>query len=146
MFTGGSKAIETALSWVHFHARYMTDGSSLDKDPLLKADSREWRQMFLAGDGDGAKMICCPKDVLRCGHSVHAAHEICGKCAVPLCHVCHSSFSKKWNIAMALGKNNYIGYVSKTLVEYKMRFIEAAIVCPVWTSLICYFSKKNMDI
>lgn len=121
--TGDSKAIETTLSWIHFHARYMTDGSSLDKDPLLKADSWERREVFLAEDGDETKIICCPKDVLRCDQMVHAAHEICGKCAVPLCHVCHASFLREWNIPMVLCNNNYIGYVSKTLVEYKVRFI-----------------------
>ena len=44
---------------------------------------------------------------------------------------------------MALGNNNYIGYVSKTLLENKVRFIEAAIVCPVWTSLICYYLEED---
>ena len=44
---------------------------------------------------------------------------------------------------MALGNHNYIGYVSKTLVEHKVRFIEAAIVCPVWTSLICYYLEED---
>ena len=28
-------------------------------------------------------------------------------------------------------------------MEYKVRFLEAAIVCPVWTSLICYYLEED---
>ena len=44
---------------------------------------------------------------------------------------------------MAMGNHNYIGYCSETLVRYKVRFIEAAIVCPVWTSLICFYMEED---
>ena len=44
---------------------------------------------------------------------------------------------------MSLANHNYIGYCSQTLVKYKVRFIEAAIVCPVWTSLICFYMEED---
>ena len=53
------------------------------------------------------------------------------------------SFHKKKNMHMALGNNNYIGYVSPTLVQCKVRFIEVAIVCLVWTSLICFYLEEE---
>ena len=46
-------------------------------------------------------------------------------------------------IPMAVANHNYIGYCSQTLVRYKVRFIEAAIVCPVWTSLICFYMEED---
>ena len=44
---------------------------------------------------------------------------------------------------MALANHNYIGYCSQTSVRYKVRFIEVAIVCPVWTSLICFYMEED---
>ena len=44
---------------------------------------------------------------------------------------------------MALGNNNRIGYVSKTMVQYNVRFIEAVTLYPVWASLICYCREED---
>lgn len=121
----------------------MFDGSSLDKSFYYKRIHGNGVSFFSLAMVRRRKIICCPEDVLRCDDTVHLAHMICEKCAVPICHVCHGSFLKKWNIPMAWGNHNYIGYVSKTLVEYNVRFIEAAIVCPVWTSLICHYLEED---
>ena len=44
---------------------------------------------------------------------------------------------------MAIANHNYIGYCYDTLVKYKVRWIEAAVVCPVWTTLMCYYIEED---
>jgi len=44
---------------------------------------------------------------------------------------------------MALANHNYIGYVNKTLIKYKVRWIEAAIACPAWTTMICFYLEED---
>ena len=39
---------------------------------------------------------------------------------------------------MSLCNDNVIGYTSEVIVKYKARWIEAAIVSPVWTSVLVY--------
>ena len=121
----------------------MTPGKALSKDPFLAQDSWEWCQVLALDDGRRMSIICCPEDVERCDHTQHEGHVICSKCAIPLCCKCHLSLDNKKHIPMALANNNYIGYASETLVRYKVRFIEVAIVCPVWTSLICFYLEED---
>ena len=80
---------------LNLRARYMTGISAVDKDPLLKSASWEWQHVFITVDGDDTTITCCPEDVKRCDLTQHAAHGICGKCAVPLCHSCHMFFHKR---------------------------------------------------
>ena len=87
-------------------------------------------------------VMCCPLDVQRCSQS-HAAHVICGECAAPLCMKCIRNMLRHKKIPMAIANHNYIGYCYDTLVKYKVRWIEAAVVCPVWTTLMCYYIEED---
>ena len=42
------------------------------------------------------------------------------------------------DIPAALGNDNYIGYATVLLAKYKVRWIEAAIASPCWTSMFIY--------
>ena len=42
------------------------------------------------------------------------------------------------DIPAALGNDNYIGYTTMLLAKYKVRWIEAAIASPCWTSMLIY--------
>ena len=43
----------------------------------------------------------------------------------------------------ALANDNYWGYVTSVLYQYKVRWIEAAAACPIFTALICYYVEGD---
>ena len=44
---------------------------------------------------------------------------------------------------MCLGNDNFIGYAHACIFENKVRWIEAAIAAPVWTTMICYYLEED---
>ena len=51
--------------------------------------------------------------------------------------------TKKVAVPEALANDNWWGYVTSVLYEYKVRWIEAAAACPVFTALICYYVEGD---
>ncbi len=67
--------------------------------------------------------------------------RLCDDCRLPLCHRCAACIVTKQaaNIPMVLCNDNFWGYTTELLFKYKVRWLEAAIVSPVWTSMmVCY--------
>ena len=54
-------------------------------------------------------------------------------------------WSKKHNyrIPMALANDNFIGYTTDLIPRFKVRWLEAAIVTPVWTSVLIYYVEGD---
>ena len=44
---------------------------------------------------------------------------------------------------MAVANDNFFGYTSEIIYKYKVRWIEAAIVCPCWTNMIVYYVEGD---
>eukprot|EP00973_Karenia_brevis_P020149 2765113-Karenia_brevis.AAC.1 len=44
---------------------------------------------------------------------------------------------------MALANDNFFGYTSNIVYKYKVRWIEAAIVCPYWEDMINYYFEGD---
>ena len=67
---------------------------------------------------------------------------LCVNCRFPLCRDCFliSRRPGDFDVAVpeALANDNYWGYVTSVLYQYKVRWIEAAAACPIFTALICY--------
>eukprot|EP00973_Karenia_brevis_P033080 4565382-Karenia_brevis.AAC.1 len=44
---------------------------------------------------------------------------------------------------MALANDNFFGCKSAIIYKYKVRWIEAAMVCPSWTNMIIYYVEGD---
>ena len=44
---------------------------------------------------------------------------------------------------MALANDNVIGYTYKTILKYKVSWIEAAAAQPAWTTMMCYYIEGD---
>ena len=44
---------------------------------------------------------------------------------------------------MALTNHNYLGYCLQLIVKHRVRWIEAAAVCPAFTGLICFYMEED---
>ena len=82
-------------------------------------------------------LLCNPEDVVQCRRHL-GTRTLCGDCSVPLCKTCSRAMFKREDIPAALGNDNYIGYTTMLLAKYKVRWIEAAIASPCWTSMLIY--------
>ena len=126
-----------------FRERYMQAGTSLHGEAMLREDCWEWRRTLLYRNGISVPIICCPEDVQSCSPAIHGSHVICGNCRVPLCRKCGLRMLRNQPIPMAIANHNFIGYCVETIVKYKVRWIEAAIACPVWTTMICFYLEED---
>ena len=134
----------------YFKDRYARDdapdGNPFRQQSELAADCWEWRRIFLLAGGKAGtmEMLCCPEDVEHCGGS-HDPHQICQKCRVPVCKECYMRLchQRDAGIPMALCNDNFWGYTTSLIAKYKVRWIEAAIVSPCWTSMICFYVEGD---
>jgi len=132
-----------------YRDRYASN-SSPDGNPflhcqeLLEGNSWEWQRELLLPQGGVQVLLCCPEDV-RC-EKAHAKHQLCPECLIPICKTCHlAAWSQKCNyrIPMALANDNFWGYTTSLISQYQVRWIEAAIVSPCWTSMIIYYVEAD---
>jgi len=126
-----------------FRERYMKEASSLSAEKYLQRDNWEWRRRLRYKSGLEVPIVCCPEDVQQCDPSVHGREIICKDCAAPLCRKCGLRMLQQVPVPMAIANHNFIGYCLETLVKYKVRWIEAAAVCPAWTTLICFYMEED---
>eukprot|EP00973_Karenia_brevis_P013704 1859324-Karenia_brevis.AAC.1 len=55
----------------------------------------------------------------------------------------NQAWSGNGRVPMALADDNSFGYTSDIIYRYKVRWIEAAIVCPYWKNMIIYYVEGN---
>ena len=116
--------------------------SPLHDVPELAEENWEWRRLLQVPGLTEQVMICCPEDVERskaCRY--HADHIICEHCNVPICASCWEPLQDPHSrgIPMAVANDNWVGYVPDIIVKQQVRWIEAAVACPVLTNMIVYY-------
>ena len=120
-----------------------------EEDP---EEAWEWRRLYLARDGGFWDLICCPEDVVRtaaCNHEnasgIDERHIVCEHCLVPICQECFDHICKPplYASPMALANDNIIGYTYKTILKYKVSWIEAAAAQPAWTTMMCFYIEGD---
>ncbi len=126
-----------------FKERYMSSRAALNKDPTLAEDCWEWRRVLRYENALEVPVLCCPEDVRSCEAGTHEPHVICGQCAAPLCKKCGLRMLRQSPIPMAMANYNFIGYCLDTIVRYRVRWIEAAAVCPAWSTMICFYMEED---
>ena len=134
-----------------FVQRYASNNSD-DGNPFLNSsdfspDNFEWQYLLeVPSQREPVRLLCCPEDVERCPSCKKRPNVLCGDCRIPLCKRCWSlGWSSRYNhrIPMALANDNFIGYATELLAKYKVRWLEAAIVSPCWTSMIIYYVEGD---
>ena len=133
-------------------AEYKTHGPWYEAEEL-KPDNNEWqRSIRVAGKVYGKtlpfvrtdRVMCCPEDVERCRQCRSSEDEICGDCEVPLCKDCMIAFRYSPHVLpMGLCNDNLWGYTTSIIYQYKVRWLEAAIVSPAWTSMLVYYVEGD---
>ena len=137
---------------LRFKGRYASDaqpdGNPFQHSTELDEDNNEWQRRLLMPPDGGAPMalLCCPEDVERSRWCTHPADELCGRCRIPICDTCaRYAWTSTYDgrIPMALANDNYFGYGPDIIARYKVRWIEAAIVCPCWTNMLIYYVEGD---
>jgi hypothetical protein len=140
-----------AFSVEGFKARYARDdapgGNPFANDDVLSSDCWEWRRRLLLPSKDQhVDILCCPEDVERSKHCIaHEDFELCHGCRIPLCSCCEKHlFAKKASMPpMILCNDNFWGYTTDILYKYKVRWLEAAIVQPCWTTMLVFYAEGD---
>ena len=113
----------------------------------------EWqRSLRVEGKVGGQKLpftrvdriMCCPEDIKQCSKCKPIPDQICGDCEVPLCRDCLIAFKFSPRvIPLGLCNDNLFGYTTSLIAKYKVRWLEAAIVSPVWTSMMIFYIEGD---
>jgi hypothetical protein len=133
-------------SFQKYRERYVrhNDGPLVDH-PELAEDCWEWRRMLQGTRFNRQVILCCPEDV-QC-HQSHTDGVLCERCSFPLCFKCFRTSRLKdvylVGIPEALSNDNFWGYATALLYKYRVRWIEAAAACPVFTALITYYVEGD---
>ncbi|CAK9031745.1 unnamed protein product [Durusdinium trenchii] len=108
----------------------------------------EWTRALPTDLFDGRSIICCPEDI-RCKECIRsqssAFNPLCPQCELPLCRSCLVRMQQTDHpgIPQALANDNWYGYPLELLYTEKVRWIEAAAACPVWTSVVAYYLEAD---
>ena len=72
-------------------------------------------------------------------------HPVGKQCLVPICDECFGYMTKSplYASPMALANDNVIGYTYKTILQYKVSWIEAAAAQPAWTTMMCFYIEGD---
>ena len=131
-------AFSNSFELSKFIARYGGEGHA-DGNPFrncedFKATSWEWKRR-LTGAGGPLEILCCPEDVVKSTSCRHDEKMLCKHCLIPLCAACYSHCQghASGTIPMVLGNDNFWGYTTEVLYKYQVRWVEAAIVMPIWS-------------
>jgi hypothetical protein len=88
--------------------------------------------------------MCCPEDVRQCSACKKTEDQLCEECLVPVCHDCEVACRYSPHIIpMGLCNDNLFGYTTHLIAKYKVRWLEAAIVSPVWTSMMVFYVEGD---
>ena len=124
------------------------NGEAFESSSELEAGCWEWQRRLLIPRKEAVPLLCCPEDVETCRRCRHQPHELCGFCRIPLCHHCHTTMlrmrsSAKRVVPMGLCNDNFWGYTTEVISMYQVRWLEAAIVSPCWTSMVVYYVEGD---
>ena len=133
-----------------YRERYVIPGGAsnpMHMHPQLGDDCWIWRRVLPASGVHPERIIlCCPEDI-RCSreHAEAETHVLCQQCEIPLCRNCFMTSQQfdEFGIPEALANDNVCGYVTEIVSKYKVRWIEAAAACPVFTALITYYLEGD---
>ena len=139
------------FNWEAFKAKYCSEdapgGNPFRNSRVLEDDAGEWIQEVRFSNTSNStlvqKLLCCPEDVIRCKTCARKRQGLCSKCQIPLCRECAACVVNKQtpSIPMVLANDNFWGYTTDLLFEYKVTWLEAAIVqpcCALWGLVICF--------
>ena len=72
---------------------------------------------------------------------------VCQHCQMPICFDCwwHMNHAAGSRVPQALANDNFQGYVHQFIVEHQVRWIEAVIACPVFTSMVVYYIEGHKE-
>ena len=88
--------------------------------------------------------IRCPEDRKRCDVCSATPDSMCGDREVALCSARGDAFVKEARVIdMGLCNDNLWGYTCPLIYKYKVRWLEAAIVTPCWTSFLVYYVEGD---
>ena len=121
-----------------------------DGNPFLEcADFDTWiwkrRLEFTNNSAEVCEVLCNPEDVRMTGRCKHPKENLCRFCEIPLCQDGYK-YCKPQHVGvipMGLGNDNFWGFTTGILYQYQVRWIEAAIVLPCWTSIMCYYIEGD---
>ena len=131
---------------------HKTDGPWRNASELCEGNSEWQRSLRVSGSTLKKQLMmtrvdrimCCPEDVKPCSRCLHTKDEICGDCEVPLCKDCLIAFRySPYVIPMGLCNDNLWGYTTALISKYQVRWLEAAIVTPAWTSMIVFYVEGD---
>ncbi len=134
------------LNWCieEYTKRYARTETMRDH-PELDSTCWTWRRRLGEMRRRNQVILCCPEDA-QCDKG-HEQHVLCRSCLIPLCHQCltisNVTEEAKVGIPEALANDNFWGYVTSLLYKYRVRWIEAAAACPVFTALITYYVEGD---
>ena len=123
------------------------EGNPLHGAEELQEGAHEWqRRLLLPQKGQAVQLLCCPEDVKRDSSCTHGEGDICGRCQIPLCCTCFRRIRKRSGsntIPMVLCNDNFWGYALAAIWKYNVRWVEAAIASPCWTSMMVYYVEGD---
>ena len=139
------RSFEMNWDFNEYRRRYAQHGV-LQNHPDLQHNAWVWRRKLLCSRRfKGRIILCCPEDAhcKRLQRGNHSEHEICHACFYPICSTCRIRSSSKKDdyvaIPQALANDNFWGYATDIIYKYRVRWIESAAACPVFTCLITYY-------
>ena len=145
-----SKIGQAISSYKAFRARYAREdgpgGNPFEHGGLDDATDWEWRRkLLLPHKEQSVILLCCPEDVQISKTCRHELHEMCAECWVPFYNTCESAIcqNEPAMTPMTLCNDNYWGYTSELIYRYQVRWIEAAIVSPCWTTMLVFYAEGD---
>ena len=134
------RSVQLNVDFAEFMSRYAAPNSQspLRGHPHLAGDCWMWRRRLEATFYKGRVILCCPEDV-QCS-AQHSEEILCGRCCFPLCKECLFTSQKKdptkTGVPCALANDNFWGFAPEIIYKSRVRCIEAAAACPIFTALI----------
>jgi hypothetical protein len=125
------------------------DTQAMRNHPDLKPNAWNWKRRLHCSKykGEQVKVLCCPEDVKCNANTTHASDLLCNKCSFPLCRECFFRSVKpdrnETGIPRALCNDNFYGFITHLIYKWKVRWIEAAAACPIFTAMICYYVEGD---
>ena len=143
-----ARSFEMNWDFNEYERRYMQHGVLRDH-PDLARNAWTWRRRLRCSKYKGHSILCCPEDVhcMQLNRGRHEEADVCKDCFYPICRGCFfkSKNSKEDVVAIpqALTNDNFWGFVTEVIYKYRVRWIESAAACPVFTCLITYYVEGD---
>ena len=105
---------------------------------------QDWQLSLPPDLFEGQRILCCPEDRV-CAACPATQEQLCAECKLPLCRTCWSRSRQSTcpQVPQALANDNWYGYPPNFLYQEKVRWIEAAAACPVWTSVVSFYIEED---